>query len=139
MFLGRYMLGQLVPLQVWTRDSAETPTAPIIAPHADVFAPGGTKIVSQKLPVMDSGAITGYFLYQLSLDARFTTLGTYTVSTNYILGSSSYVEEDTFFLQAGGHVEGAVEGMHLLRIPNADFVLLHTDSGRVVRLRNPRT
>lgn len=131
------MLGSLVPLMVQTVNNALTPTVPTRCPHADIFTNGGTKVASILMPVIDKGGQTGLFLYQLSLDSRFST-GSHIVVYHYRLSTTPYVAQAAFRIVAGGHAEGSAEALAVLRIPQAEFVLMHTDGGRAIRQRNPR-
>ena len=137
MALNRYILGDLFPLLVHCKNGAETPTVPATAPHADVFSSAGSKVISQRLPVIDKGGITGLFGFPLSLDNKFSA-GRYDVVYHYLLSTTPYVETESFEIVAGGHKEGSPLAMHLLRVPNAHFVLMQNDAGRVIRQRNPR-
>ena len=137
MYRGRYQLGSIVPLSVWCRTSADTPTAPSNCPSMQVFNDSGTRVASLLIPIHDRYAVTGFFLYPLSLDHRFAT-GRYRVVYHYTVSGATKMEEDEFEVVAGGSVDGQAMNMYYLSLPQSNYVLLQTDTGRVLKLRNPK-
>ena len=134
--IGRFALGEIVPLAVWTRNSSDTPTLPVRSPVAAVYS-GTALVLTQSLPISDRYGVTGFFSYGLHLDARFTT-GPHSVIIHYVIGSSSYLESQDFEVVAGGNALGAGIASYYFSIPQANVVLLQTDAGKLLRRRNPR-
>jgi hypothetical protein len=136
MFLGYYQLGDLLPVSVWTLDSASTPTVPDDVPVVHVYDSSGDVITARLLPVIDPAKITGYFQYRINLDAKFST-GYHTVMVNYVISSANYARIHHFEILGGGNSQGVGMAMHFFKQPAADYVLLQTDTGSLKRLRNP--
>lgn len=135
-YKGRYILGDTVPLDVWCRSSAATPTEPDQAPVAIVCS-DTAQVLVQRLPICDRYGITGYFHYPLRLDGRFAA-GSYRVLYQYSIGGTAYGHAESFEVAAGGHADGPALALFYYRRPTSDFVVLQADSGRIIRRRNPR-
>ena len=136
MYLGRYKLGEFLPLTVWCRTAALAPALPVTAPVAMVYS-DSSLVTSFKMPIRDRYVVTGFFQHALRLDGRFG-IGHYQVVYNYITGSVAKGQVDSFEIVAGGHADGMGISLYYCRRPTSDFFVLHCDGGRVVRRRNPR-
>jgi hypothetical protein len=134
--MRRVQLGDFLNLRVWARDSSMTPTLPARAPVADIFTDSGSKVLSVKLPIEDRYGVTAFFQHRLFLDDKFSP-GRHRVIYSYIV-STNKLDEDAFEVVAGGNGLGAGISMHHLFHPTSEFLLLQTNSGRLLRLRNPR-
>lgn len=126
-----------MPLSVWCRTAAGTPTEPDNAPVA-VINSSTAHVLTVRLPILDRFVTTGFFHYPLQLDGRFAT-GQYSVVYQYAIGGTSLSQEESFEIVAGGHVDGHGLSLFYLTRPTSNFVLLQTDLGRLIRRRNPRT
>ena len=138
-YLGRYTLGDLVPLYVEVQNTSGTLTndSPAV-PTIDVWSASAKVAAGLRIPVDDRYVVNGLYWYWLSLNDRFTT-GTYTAVSMYrIATTSARISTDVFEVVAGGNVEGAAIGMHYFKVPQTNFVIMQTDGGRIIRLRNPR-
>ena len=137
MFRGRYQLGQEVPLGVLAVNGSNTPSFPTIVPHMDVFSSTGKVIAGKLLPVLDRGGQTGYFQIPLFLGPQFVA-GKYTAVYRWLVGTYLGQSADEFDVLAGGSTDGSIIAMHWFERPQAQFIVQHLDSGKVLRSRNPR-
>ena len=135
-WLGRYWLGDAVPLMVLTRDNAESPTDPALAPYARIYS-GTTFVKTVRLPKIDHAEITGMFLFLLRLDANFAT-GFYDVILDYVVSSVQRVKHLRFEITAGGDERGKAISMYYLRQPDRSFLISQLDTGQINKLQNPR-
>lgn len=136
MDLGRYQLGEIVPLSVWCRSAVLTPTEPAQAPVATIMS-STAQVASIRLPIQDRYGSTAFFQYPLQLDGRFAT-GDYSVVVQYTIGGVPLADVLTFTVVGGGNFDGAALSMFYYRRPGANFLLTAHDSGRLIRKRNPR-
>lgn len=136
-YLGRYQLGQFVPLTVQCLDASGTPTLPTGPPTIDVWL-GSTLIVAAKeIPILDRYGVTAMFRYRLPLDGRFSA-GSYMVSYTYTVGSLVVFDIDAFQITAGGDINGAVISMTEFVRPHAKFIVYQTDQRLLLYGKNPR-
>lgn len=136
-YLGRYILGQVVPLFFWSRNGSGTPTAPADAPLATIYDSSGNTVLSLYMPIADQANTTGFFEHLLSLDSRFS-VGYYDCVITASVSGTSKVAVVSFQIVAGGNVDGSGIAMHYFNSPHRDFLLLQTDTGILRKLRNPR-
>jgi hypothetical protein len=136
MFIGHYQLGDLLPVSVWTLDSAEAPVKPDDVPILQIQDSSGNAVLAKALPIVDSAGITGFFQYLVNLDQLFQA-GYHSIIIHYVISSNSYAAVRNFEIVAGGNSEGNGIAMHFFKQPAADYVLLQTDRGSLKRLRNP--
>lgn len=138
MYRGRYQLGDTVQLAVMCHNLNGTPGTPSTLNQCPVaLVTGGSLVTSLKVPIQDRYAQDGFFSFPLLLDARFAA-GYYTVLYQWQQSSSHFESFDEFEIAAGGDGDGPVLGMFFYRRPAGDYLLLHTDSKRMIRRRNPR-
>lgn len=136
-YLGRYRLGEIVPIILQTLDDSLTPTNPTNAPVAVVYDSSDSAVRSVKLPIMDQADVTGLFHYPLSLDNVFSA-GTHEVIVHFTVGSTIKVVILSFEIVAGGDYDGSGIEMYYFRHPLRNYLLLQTDAGLIRKLRNPR-
>jgi hypothetical protein len=137
-YLGRFSRGQVVTLTLRCVDAAGAPSLPDAAPLAEVW--GESSLVDTfKVPVADRHGVTGYFALPVHLDGRFPETGFLAVVYHYQLSGVHFVKGDGFEVVPGGTVDGAGVGMFYAGgLAGADYVLVQTDRGSVLRKRNPR-
>jgi len=137
-YLGRYRLGERVPLALQCVTLAGVPTWPDAAPYADVWNAAGTKIKTVRMVVVDRFRVTGLFTRRLFLGAEFA-VGSCRVVYRYTTNSAVDVgqDHDYFELIGGGHADGPVISMHAFDRPGALYVVHGTAAGRLLRGRNP--
>lgn len=135
-YLGRFQIGQEVPLILWTRDRDRTPAFPDSHPLARVVASDGTHVESVQMPVSDRYQVTGLFRYQLPLGAGYST-GKYTVEYQYTVSGYPGLLLASFEVVAGGDVGGPVISLYAVERPEARYVVAQLGTGRLVAGRNP--
>lgn len=135
-YLGRYTLGQEVPIQVETVDGAGLPTTPVDAPRADVWS-ATTKIETVRVPIIDKSLGTTRFATLLLLGSAYST-GHFQVVKRWTIGLTQFTAIDTFEIVAGGGEGGAVVSMVTYERPEAVYIVQHRQDGKIVRGRNPR-
>lgn len=136
MYLGRYQRGQTVGLTLRTTDHQELPAWPDAAPYCRVYGPDGLA-AAFRLPVVDRFVLTGAFHLPLLLDGRFAE-GRHVAEFLYVVSSLQRSRRSVFEVCRGGHPDGPGLACHYYARPTSDFLLMHTDGGKVSRRRNPR-
>lgn len=137
MFIGRYQLGEQVPLACWARMEAFAPNLPSGAPVARVYSPAFALVKQVKLPICDRHGVTAFFQGLLKLDASFG-LGQHHVHVAYTVGGVAAAKLLTFEVLAGGHPDGCVIGLHAFKVAPATWAIAQLDGGRIIRRRNPK-
>jgi hypothetical protein len=140
-YLGRWQQGEILPLSVTTTTAAGAAEDPQAEPVATVYRDGAslTRVVQATLAAHDRGAAVGRFRLPFFLGAEFSTAGRYLVVIRWVTdGGVPRVRTGTFYLLPGGSADGAVIGMAFVSRPDANHLVMQTDSGRILRGRNPR-
>lgn len=133
-YLGRYQVGQAVPLAVTPLDGGGFATQPDAAPVATVTAPGGAVLGPFKLAmVADPTHFALAFFPGVGLP-----LGTYAVAYACLVAGQASTIAGSFDLIPGGDPGGAVVGLFSYDRPEARFVVAQLASGRLVQGKNPR-
>ena len=133
-YLGRFQLGESLSLILNSRSAAEVPSAPDDAPRVDIFDGSNTKVLSLDMPIDDSTMYV--FRLKLPLNATFAE-GLYRVVYRYKANGAVRLHVDYFQVLAGGSSEGAPVSMFPWARPEANYVVLQTDAGKVYQGRNP--
>jgi hypothetical protein len=136
MWIGEYQQGDRLPLVLWARTPAGTPTLPDDSPRAIVSSSTGP-VLSKQLPAQDQSNSTALFLSDLNLDGRFGT-GLYTVQYIWKISSTVYSSIDTFNILGGGDANGTGIAIEYFSVNPNKFLLVQTDNGTLIRRRNPR-
>lgn len=136
MYLGEYRLGDTVPLLLRTVNAAGTPTEPNDCPQLVVWQ-GSTDLYRAELPIIERAVNAGTFSLGLFLGAGFAE-GNCSIQYRYVL-PSNYIgsSEDTFRIVAGGNADGAVTSMYFYDRPQAKFIVHGTETGRILKGKNP--
>lgn len=137
MWRGRYQLGQDAILGLLTTDANGTPVWPDLCPQAKVWDASGALTWSGQLPVLDRYGTTGFFQYNLFLQAPFAA-GLYRVDYTYAVSGTPYLAAGELEVVAGGNGLGAVQSLHWYHQPHGEFLVQQLSSGGVQRGRNPR-
>lgn len=133
-YIGRYQLGESIALLLNTRSGADTPSAPDDAPRADIFDASNTKVLSLDMPIDDDTMYV--FRLKIPLNSSFSE-GLYRIVYRYKANASVKLQVDYFQIVAGGSSEGAPIAMFPWARPEANYVVLQTDGGKVYQGRNP--
>lgn len=143
MWIGRYTVGQSIPLGITTTDGSGAPTMPDSAPTADIYDNGAVAASSTiKLPIFDRYAISAagttncVFGRPYRLDSGFT-VGRYTILYKWIVSAVTYKTVRCFDVIYDTDADGPVTG--LFPVPRTTGTIVHydTESGKVVYGRNP--
>lgn len=137
MFIGRFQLGDFVPLLVWCRNNAGTPAQPTAHPTARIYDGGGTLVQTHDLPLVDSADTLGRFRFDLPLGSQYA-VGYYTAKIDYTISAVVYSELQDFQVLAGGHSDGGLIAAELYNSPNSPWLVAETDRGALLAHRNPR-
>lgn len=135
MYLGRYYVGEIVPLSYQTVNSSGSPTLPDNPPVIDIRSSVG--LVRQvKSPILDRYNATGLFLFPLRLDSAFSA-GTYSAIYYATAGGFQNLDFDTFQIVAGGDSEGCILTHYYWQRPEATFLIQQTEAENLLLRRNP--
>ncbi len=135
-FLGRFQLGDIVPLFLLARTAGGTPSPVAAPPTVEVWSSAGDKVVSKEMPIIDRYTYDGTFLLPVALGAGFVA-GVYTVVYHFTIGSYYGIETANFEVMPGGHTDGTVVSMYFYERPQARFIVQQLDSGLMIQGRNP--
>lgn len=135
-YLGRYQVGQEVPVGVLCRTSLRVPTVPDAAPWVKILDSQGSVIETHELPIVDRYNQTGWFQKLVRLGSSFG-LGSYTVEITYTLSGAPHILISTFEVVAGGDLGGPVIAIYAIDRPEARYVVAQLGTGRLVQGRNP--
>lgn len=135
MYMGRYQLGEHVPLRVLTNTNRAA-VVPDYPPVAKVFDSSGSVRFNKRIPVSDRYGQTGLFSFRLFLDSTFAT-GHYSVTFTWIQGTDVGCSVGEFDIVAGGDADGAIIALHRYQTANAQFIMREMDSGELRAGRNP--
>jgi hypothetical protein len=136
-YLGRYLKGDVVPVEFTTKNASGVPTVPDAVPSAIVYDGDGV-VTGFQVPAHDQLVLTGFFLYPLFLGGDYAA-GNYRVLCSWVISSTNYAEEKTFEVVAAGHRDGPGLALSMFSAPSgAEYALMHLRSGRVKKHRNPR-
>ena len=153
-YLGRYQLGDSVPLGIQSREpgssasvygqSAPAQPATGSRPSASIYAADGNIVGSAiLLPVvdryktLDAGSDNNWwFARSHLLDSNFST-GRHIVIYTWKHGSTTMRKAAAFDIFDGGDPDGSVITMNAFQRPEAVNVLYDTQSGKLQSGRNP--
>ena len=139
MNLGRYQLGDWLPLTLVTHNAAGTRTLPDAAPTAKIVDASGTTIDTINMPISKSKAFTiSEFEYLLRLDSDYSA-GVYMVFFRWATGSGAFSggQSKQFEILAGGDSDGNVMGMAWMPKPQSADIVYQLDGGALLAGRNP--
>lgn len=134
-YLGRYRVGDAVPLTLQTVNTSLTPTAPDRAPYAFVWSPTAL-VATLRMPIHEQFRSTGLFKYLLRLGHKYG-VGNYKAVYRYDVSSVRQQQVDVFDIVDGGRHDGPILSMHTFDRPDSVFIVQHLASGRILRGRNP--
>lgn len=135
MYLGRYQLGQYVPLRLVTQTVAGAPTLPDAAPTLYTWS-GTSKIETLLVPAIDQKRTTAMFFLPLFLGSLYA-VGNYRVVYQWANSSVTNQAVDTFEIVTGGDALGDVAAMHAYDCPDGTFVVRQVGRGLLTVGRGP--
>lgn len=140
-YYGRHQQGEFLPLSAVTTDTAGKAEDPAAEPVVTIYRDGATLTLVRQatLAAFDRGATVGSFRLPLFLGAEFSVPGRYLVTVRWTTaGGIARCSTGSFYLLPGGSADGAVIGLAFVARPDANHMVMQTDSGSVRRGRNPR-
>lgn len=138
MHLGRFRVGDYLPLRLVVMDAGRTPAVPDAAPTAYLWkASGPTKLATLTLSVDETARTTGMFALPYLLDATFAA-GNHVVVFKWAVAAVAQQRVAVFEIVAGGGSEGDVAAMHVLERPEGTWVLRQHGRGMVTAGRGPK-
>jgi hypothetical protein len=137
-YLGRYKLGDWIPLSVQCTDASGDAVAPDSAPTVTVYDGDFASVVSGKaMPAKDVGNRTGMFEIEGRLASGFSE-GVHHALFQWSAGSHDGAELKRFRVVGGGHQDGAYTAVQYYDRPQANHIVGHLDSGVLEFRKNPR-
>lgn len=136
--LGRFRIGDHVPLQCVSLNGSRVPVKPDQAPTATIYNASGV-IEGVRLPVKDrynTAVAATFFQKRHRLSSSYST-GFHYVSYTWEHSGAQKGGVDTFEVIAGGDSDGAVISAGKLERPDGAHFIYQTDSGALRAGRNP--
>ena len=140
-FLGRFQQGQELTALLRTTTAAGTPDTPLYHPRAKIYRDGSPPALVEQvlLPADQQGIDTGVFRLTRQLTGAYGTAGRYLVVFAWVTSAGAARSAQTSFtLLPGGSPDGATISLFCVRRPNASYLIRQTDSGLLIRGKNPR-
>lgn len=134
-YLGRYQIGQDVPLCVQCVDNNGNPSVPDGAPLAIVVG-SGVAVCSFTIPADPDPDATGRFRGRYTL-GEGDGVGHYAVVYLYSLLGLPRGESDQFEVVPGGDKSGPIIAAYSFDRPGGDFLLAHLATGRIASGQTP--
>lgn len=135
MFLGNYQPGDRLPLVVDVHHQGAV-AVPDSAPVARVYTAAAATVADYVLPPLDPSNFPGFFGRPVHLDARFG-VGQFAVRFAWTVGGLMRAAVKTFAVLPGGHPDGAAIAAYAFHMPQAEYLVLQLDSGKLFKGRNP--
>lgn len=137
-YLGRYQLGDWLPINEECFTTAATEVAPTAHPTVSIYKANDTPVLdAAKLAPFDKPTRTGWFRTEVFLGSSYST-GRYHGLISWASGGSNYATQFCFDIVAGGNNSGTYIGLEHYRRPHADYVVGLLDGGTLEFRRNPR-
>lgn len=141
-YLGRFQQGQELPLVLQCTNAADVPADPAAVPTVTIYrdVPSGPLLVQTvELGADLRGVQAGLFRRPLFLGHLYATSGRYLLVYRWAAADATpRVRAGSFLLLPGGSADGSVIALHYVERPDARHLLYQTDSGSLLRGRNPR-
>lgn len=134
-YLGRFHVGQSIPLGLASMNTTRVPTAPDEAPLAKIYNASGTLQETIDLPL--ASAAKFYFQKRSRLGSGYSA-GRHFVIYQWLIGGVTYQVADTFDVLSGGDADGGVIAMDVSNLPTGRHVVFETETGTLKSGRNPR-
>lgn len=138
-YLGRFQVGQEVPLWDVVLDARGSPVAPTQSPPtATVYALGtGSRVEVLDLPGLRGSRSSAVHARPLPLGSRYAP-GRYFVLYRARTGAFTGLTSATFEVAEGGDAQGPVQAAYAADHPSGWRFLMHTGSGALLTGRRPR-
>ncbi len=137
MYLGRYKVGEIVPVTVVTTPVSEVPTEPDQCPSVIVYSTAGP-LDSLRMVIVDRFAVTALFFAPVFVHAEYSA-GYHHAVACWKISGSAFEQTFTFCVTAGGHRDGPILALGEMSFPAVSYLLGQTRLGRIRKFKNPRT
>jgi hypothetical protein len=138
-YLGRYRLGQTVPLLVATIDTGFLAVAPDTAPTYAVHRLDDdvNTVAATKMTLTAESEDTHLFNTNILVDRNYSP-GQYAVEVSYDISSATHVEIWNFEVTSGGDRRGTPIALYSFEQHNGEHIVAMTDTGHVAFGRQPK-
>lgn len=138
--LGRYQLGDFVPLTFSAVDNNGTPAWPTATPTVKTYDASDVTSAVETIrpPAHDMQRLTGLFRYLLRLGSSYAADKTYVAVATWAISDTTYGNMFQWDVLAGGDADGAVIGATFISRPEAGVVAYVVDGGNLKTSNNPR-
>jgi hypothetical protein len=135
--IGRYQVGDHLPLFVQCVNSLGVPTDPTLCPTYVIYDNAGVVAGSGQVPIRDAVVLDGWFGMPLRLLASLAS-GMYSIVYSYQISGVNYAEIQTFEIVGGGDAAGQVISLDQYRRPEAGHLMIEREDGTILSGRNPQ-
>lgn len=138
--LGRFQLGDWVPITFPTVNNTRTPSWPTATPTIKTFDASDVTTVVETLrpPAFDMQRQTGLFRHWLRLSSTYAANKTYLAVATWTISGTDYADMFQWIVLPGGDADGAVIGAKFVSRPEANVVAYCVDGGKLKTSNNPR-
>lgn len=134
-YLGRYRLGDYVPLRVECRSLAASEANPTAAPTVTVYNSSGT-VITDDVALPPWTKRDGYFQREQRLDSTYA-VGRYVALVEYTATSEAFRKLLIFEVIDGGHTSGGYMGIQFHPSPRDRYVVGLTDGLTLEQRKKP--
>lgn len=138
-WIGRFILGDFLPLHVMCINGSLVEAAPTTAASYTIYDSSGTVITGAddvKMAPHDKPTRTGWFYAEHRLGSNFSA-GRHDVLVEYTVSGSVRTRQFCFEIVAGGHTSGAYIGLEYQASPQARFVVGLPEAGTLEQRKGP--
>lgn len=136
--LGKYLLGDKVPLILSTLTSSRVAAAPTAAPTARIYKNAETATTAApSLPIKAKGKATGLFAYEIVLNSTYS-VGVWFVLLKWVVSGTTYKALYRFEIVTGGDADGTPVGLHYFDQRGINHIFWTTDQGTTQWGTTPR-
>lgn len=139
MYLGRFKLGDFLPIPAWCVNSSREEVSPTVAASYTIYDVADSIITGAndaKMIPHDKATRTGWFYAEHRLGSAFA-VGRHNILVEWASGGSNFGEVHCFEIVAGGHTSGGYIGLEHVQSPQAKYVVGLLDSGSVEIRKGP--
>jgi len=144
MWIGRYLVGQSIPLSFCSRNASGVPTMPDAVPVAELYDSAGSQVGSDielasvdRYAVDTSGANNALFQRRFRLTSGFSA-GRYSVLYKWTVSAVAYKQTACFDVLYASDADGTVIGLFGVPLGGQQGVHWDVESGKIEFGRNPR-
>ena len=136
-FIGRFQLGDFVPVELWCTTLLEAIVQPDAAPTFQVVSAAGVTSATGKIPLAKRPETNQFFYTEIPLGTAFA-VGFYTIVIRYVVNTLEQAELRQFEVVPGGAASGVPIAATTFQGRNGSYVVVQTNAGQLMTFRNPR-